>query len=165
MLEFARFAANCKMRHEFDDMIHVRFQHNDGQTYDTWVSGEEVLRRIKSMTAEERLQALRRLDLRRLNELREELPEKARRRLRDELRERLGDAVEGTIGDDLIGGSLADAIRRDSEDEDSEQTAKASWTSLLHDTAFRSIVLELAWIQLEGSIPEGNDRTEADDWL
>ncbi len=45
MPDLADFSANCKMRHDYGDMIQVRYQHSDGENYDTWVSGDEVLSR------------------------------------------------------------------------------------------------------------------------
>ncbi len=165
MSAFARFAANCRIRHDFDDMIQVRYQHTSGQHYDTWVSGEEVLRRIRSMTAEERLQAIRRIDLRRLRELKNQLPVEGKKRFKDELRDRLGDAVEDAIGDDIIGESLAEAVRGKPTGEDRQDSAKARWNALLHEQQFRAVVLELSWIQLEGSFPESADDEEPKDWL
>jgi len=41
------------MRHDFDDQIQVRYTHTDGESFDTWVSGEEVLGRINSVESEE----------------------------------------------------------------------------------------------------------------
>ena len=54
MTAFANFARRCRMRHDFADQFQVRYHHPNGEHYDTWVSGEEALSRLRSAGAEER---------------------------------------------------------------------------------------------------------------
>lgn len=81
------------MRHDFGDKIQVRYVHSNGETYDTWVSGEEALQRVQSQETEERLEKLSDLDREMLREARDSLPDKVRDRLEEEARERLSGAV------------------------------------------------------------------------
>lgn len=152
------------MRHDFADRIQVRYQHTDGETYDTWVSGEEVTQRLRSADAEERLRGLRRLKWDNLREVGEELPESGKRRLRDHLHDRLADEVEDFLGDSLLGESLADAVRGSRAGEESDPE-KNPWLAHLHDDRFRTQVLALAWINLRGSFPDEEDQIEFDDWV
>lgn len=164
MTTFTQFAARCKMRHDFADRIQVRYQHADGETYDTWVSGEEVIQRLHSADAEQRLRGMSRLNWDDLREVGEELPEAGKRGLRDHLHKRLADEVEDFLGDSLLGESLADAVhgRRAGEESDPEQQR---WQARLHDDNFRAQVLALAWINLRGSFPDDEEGTEFDDWV
>ncbi|MGH2538755.1 MAG: hypothetical protein ACRDHL_15305 [Candidatus Promineifilaceae bacterium] len=162
MTEFAAFIANCKLRYDFADRFQVRYQHANGEAYDTWVSGEETLARLRSEAAEERLRGLAKLDRAQLEAARERLPELAKERLEDELRRRLGDVVEDNIGGNVIGDSLADAVRGRSESQPAEAER---WRKLLQSETFRLQLLELAWIQLEGSIPDEAPPAEPGDWL
>lgn len=165
MTNFARFSKRCKMRHDFDDQIQVRYQHLDGQDYDTWVSGEEALQRLESLEAEEQLKSLSNLSRDDLQVVLRSLPEKirdiAQRRLRDEL----ADSLETGIGGNLIGDALAGAARGQGTGGETAAAEKERWLTLLHYGPFRKIVLELAWIQLEGSFPEVESGQERDDWL
>lgn len=164
MTTFTQFVARCKMRHDFGDRIQVRYQHTDGETYDTWVSGEEVARRLRSADAEQRLEGLSRLSWDDLREAGEELPEVGKDQLHQHLQERLGDKVEDFLGDSLLGESLADAVRgkgaRDEPDPEKER-----WQRRLHDGRFRAQVLALAWINLRGSFPDDENEAEFDDWV
>lgn len=150
------------MRFDFDDQIQVRYRHTDGENFDTWVSGEEVLSRLKSANKEKQLRALSRLDLEALRKFRDELPEHGKERAWKTLKDQTADSVEDNIGGNVIGDSLADAVRGDESEEfpDSQQ-----WQLLLDDKAFKSKVLDLAWIQLEGSLPEDDSPVEYDDWV
>lgn len=164
MTTFTQFAARCKMRHDFADRIQVRYRHTNGEDYDTWVSGEEVMQRMRSEAAEERLRRLTRLNWEELHSLGKELPEQGKRRLSDELRGRFADSVEDFLGDSVIGSSLADAARgRGSEGKADPE--REQWQARLQDRAFRVYILELAWINLRGSFPEEDDDTEFDDWV
>jgi hypothetical protein len=150
------------MRHDFDDQIQVRYTHTDGESFDTWVSGEEVLGRINSAKSEERLRALSSLDLAALRKLKEQLPEKGKQAAWETLKERMADSVEDTLGDSIISDSLADAVRG----YDDDQVPDANrWRILLRDSGFKALVLELAWIQLEGSLPDEDVDDNADDWV
>lgn len=160
-VRFEDFAPRCKIRHDFADQIQVRYYHPNGEHFDTWVSGEEVLSRLRSEAAEQRLEGLRRLDWQAIRQAGQELPEQARNTLYRRLRDYLGDQVDESLGSNRIGGSLADAVRGETNDADDEK----SWRAFLADAAFRAVVLELAWIDLEGSLPELPAEPEPDDWV
>jgi hypothetical protein len=164
MTTFETFSARCKLRLDSDDQFQVRYHHPDGQHFDTWVSGEEVLSRLHSTAAEDRLRALSQLDLDALKEAAEGLPQEARERARDSLRERLGDEVEDTLGRGPIAAGLSDAIRGRARPADPDADARAAWLALAQQPDFRAAIRELAWIQLAGSLPaEAPD--EPGDWL
>ncbi|MCI0393730.1 MAG: hypothetical protein L0332_07345 [Chloroflexi bacterium] len=164
MTTFELFCARCKLRHDFDDMIQVRYQHANGESYDAWVSGEEALGRLRSEAAEERLKGLSRLDWEQVRESGRQLPAEGKQKLRRGLKDRLAGRVEEAIGGNVVGDSLAEAIRGRDRDEASRAAEKARWQALLQEEAFREKVLELAWIQLEGSFPD-EPGGEPDDWV
>lgn len=165
MTTFAQFAARCKMRYDFSDQIQVRYLHTSGEAFDTWVSGEEVLSRLESQAAEERLGELSHLDWRTLRELGQSLPDRAKDWLLDDLNRRAADEVEEFAGDNLISDSLADAIRGQETEMSPQAARRRKWIDYLHDPQFRVKVLELAWIQLEGSWPDEQAPEEPDDWV
>ena len=162
MTSFKEFRRRCKMRFDFGDQIQVRYRHIDGEEYDTWVSGEEALKRLKSDDAADRLEDLGRTDWRKIQELRDRLLDDVRNALRSEFQDRLADGLEETLGGNPIGDNLADAVRG-KEDQEEEDRA-TQWAPLIREPAFREIVLELAWIQLEGSFPDIGSVDEPDDW-
>ena len=164
MTTFAQFAARCKMRHDFGDQIQVRYIHSDGEDYDTWVSGEEVMRRMRSEAAEERLRRLSRLNWEEIRDVGKQLPEQGKRRLSEHLRDRFADNVEDFLGDSVIGSSLAEAARGGGSDVNADPE-RQQWRARLQDAAFRAYVLELAWINLRGSFPPEEDGTDFDDWV
>lgn len=153
MTTFETFRQRCQIRLDFGDQFQVRYQHPDGQFFDTWVSGEEVLSRLRSAAAEERLRGVSRLDLEALRQAVEELPDRVREQARQSLRDRLSDEVEEALGDGPIGAGLADAVRGESRPADPDAEARASWLALAKQPAFKDGVLDLAWIQLAGSLP------------
>jgi hypothetical protein len=150
------------MRYDFDDQIQVRYEHTDCESFETWVSGEEVLTRLSSAEAEARLRKLRKLDLNALRYLKEEIPELGKERAWRTLKDQLADSVEDTLGGNIIGESLSDVVRGEVEDSDPDSQ---EWILLLRDRTFKAKVLELAWIQLEGSLPEDDSPEEHDDWV
>ena len=162
MTSFRQFQDRCKMRHDFDDQIQVRYIHPNGEQIDTWVSGEEALSRVRSSENEARLRALSQLDLDTLRKLKNELPEKGKKQLWESIMEQLADSVDDAIGDSIIGESLADAVRGYDDDEGPDIQR---WKLLLHDPDFKAMVLELAWIQLDGSLPEEDVSQKLDDWV
>ena len=164
MASFTIFRENSKMRHDFADQIQVRYRHVDGEEYDTWVSGDEVLQRLSSEASEEKLRRLSRLDLEELRKAKEQLPEQGKDEMEHSLISRLADEVEGFIGGNVIGDSLADAVRGDRVEKRDSDDRKSRWVTLLRNEIFRMKVLELAWIQLEGSFPESDFPEELDDW-
>lgn len=152
------------MRHDFGDQIQVRYRHTDGEDYDTWVSGEEVLGRIRSEAAEERLRGLVKLNWGQIQEIKDRLPDEAKEKTERWLLDILANGLEENLGSNLIGDSLADAVRGGKDKDASTDVAKERWINLLRDELFRAGVLELAWIQLEGSFPEDSPAEEPDDW-
>lgn len=168
MPTFKEFAAKAKMRPDFGDMIQVRYTHTDGDDYDTWVSGEEALQRLESETAEERLRDLSNLDWSEVKALKKHLPEKGKKSLKRKLVDRLADEVKGAVGGNVIGDSFSDAIRgEESAEDDPYEVEREKWRAFLQETTFRAKVLELAWIQLEGSFPDDDEDQvdEPDDWM
>lgn len=147
------------MRHDFADQFQVRYRHPNGESYDTWVSGEEALSRLRAAGAQERLRELGRLQPDDLRAAWDESRREAKRTLIDQLRDRLGDGVESVTGGNPLGDSLADNVRGRDEAEGEE------WAGYLHDEAFRAVALELAWINLRGSFPEPDVTDEPDDWV
>jgi hypothetical protein len=165
MTDFTTFSAGCKMRHDYDDMIQVRYHHSNGEDYDTWVSGDEVLSRLHSEMAEEKLRGLRDLDWKKILATREEWPEEAKDRAEESVLDILADNIQENIGGNIIGDSLSDAVRGRPSDPDSPDSTKARWLIFLQDEIFRAKVLKLAWIQLEGSFPDEQTAEEPDDWV
>lgn len=159
MSAYPDFARRCRMRHDFADQFQVRYHHPNGEPYDTWVSGEEVLSRLRAADAEERLRDLGQLQPDELGVAWEEGKRKARRSLADRLRDQLGDGVESMVGGNPLGESLADSVRGHSEAQGED------WAGYLRDKAFRAVALELAWINLRGSFPEPGAADELDDWV
>lgn len=153
------------MRHDFGDQIRVRYRHTNGEDYDTWVSGSEVLGRMESRAAEKRLRGLLKLNWQQIQEAKERVPDEAEEKAKNWLLDILADGLEDNLGGNLIGDSLADSIRGENDLDASTELAKARWTNLLYDERFRAGVLELAWIQLEGSFPEDSHAEEPDDWI
>jgi len=167
MPTFKEFATRTKIRPDFGDMIQVRYTHTNGDDYDTWVSGEEVWRRLKSETAEERLRAISKLDWDAIQATKESLPEEAKKKAKRTFIDRFADEVKGAIGGNVIGDSFADAIRgEESAEEEPDAAEREKWRTRLIDNHFRAKVLELAWIHLEGSLPDDSDQVEEpDDWM
>lgn len=165
MASFTFFCDNSKMRHDFDDQIQVRYHHVNGEDYDTWVSADEVLQRLRSEASEEKLRRISRLDWQELRKIEEELPEKGKEKLEESMRNRLADGVEDFIGGNLIGDSVAGAVRGEFQEDRDATDEKTYWFTLLKNETFRMKVLELAWIQLEGSFPDEDPAAEADDWI
>lgn len=153
------------MRYDFDDQFQVRYTHPNGDHFDTWVSGEEALRRLKSEESEERIRALRNLDLQELKRVARDIPQEGKTRTWRYLKNRLADSVEEAAGDNVISETLADAVRGEENDVDSQETTRNQWLALLDDLSFREKLLELAWIQLEGSFPPEASSEAPDGWV
>lgn len=165
MTSFVKFCEHTKLRHDFDDQIQVRYTHSGGQEYDTWVSGEEVIRRIQSEDAEAILEGLSNLDRSQIEKMRKLLPDIGRNTLKEYLANLLADKLAGFIGGNIIGDNLADAVRSRRDHQKGSQAAQELWKSLLRDKAFQLQVKTLAWIQLRGSFPGGDVSPQPDDWL
>lgn len=153
------------MRHDFDDQIQVRYRHHDGEFYDTWVSGEEVLGRMRTKAQEDRLKGIKNLSWHQIGKAGERLPDEVKERVEDWLLNNLADGLDENLGGNLLGDALAGAIRGEDRAGSSVEIAKERWSALLYDKKFRAGVLELAWIQLEGSFPEDSPVEEPDDWI
>jgi hypothetical protein len=167
MTTFKDFAAKAKIRPDFGDMIQVRYVHSDGDDYDTWISGEEVLQRLASETAEERLRSISKLECQSIKEAKDRLPEEVKKNLRRKLIDRFADEVKGAVGGNIICDSFADDITCEDATADPYEAERQKWRTQLQEDAFRGKVLELAWIQLEGSFPDDDhhQREEPDDWV
>ena len=165
MTPFEQFAARCKMRHDYSDMIQVRYHHPNGDDFDTWISGDEIIQRLHSESAEERLRRLSKLDLNSLRQTADEIPERASDFAENSITERISNDVENFLGDSVISESIADAIRGEDSPDGSAGSERHHWRTYLKDPNFRAKVVELAWIQLEGSFPEDESKEEPDDWL
>lgn len=165
MTTFQDFSHQVKVRHDFSDQIQVRYSHPNGEDYDTWVSGEEVLQRLNSEAAEKRLKGLSRLDWQEVKNAGQTIPEEAKRKLRDRFKDNLADRVSGMIGGNIIGDSLADNIRGRDANDDPRDLEKQKWQTYLQEAAFRAKIVELAWINLEGSLPDTPSKNDIDDWM
>lgn len=165
MTDFSEFVSRCKMRYDFSDQIQVRYQHANGDEYDTWVSGNEAIRRLGSEAAEKQIRGLGRLSWGELKDLAGGLPSQAKNQAREEGLDWLAGNVEEFLGSNVIGDTMADRIRGRKAAEDPDQIESQHWTTLLQDRAFRAKVLDLAWIQLEGSFPIDQSPEEPNDWI
>ena len=161
MMILKRFLQTAKMRHDFGDQIQVRYRHTDGEAYDTWVSGEEALKRLKTAEQEKKIKGF---PWRSILNMGQTLPEKGRAEAKRQLRERLGDTLDDVVGDNVIGESWADAVRGRARPSDPYDATKQTWQTHLQDPTFRAQLLELAWLNLSGSFPDDTP-TEADDWI
>jgi hypothetical protein len=165
MVTFTLFCESCRMRHDFDDQIQVRYQHGDGDEIDTWVSGTEAEKRLRSEVTEEELRGLSLLSVSDMKIVLDSLPNHARNLARKSLRDRLADHVEDSIGGNVIGDALSDSVRGESRDPGRVGSGEERWQALLKYDPFRRKVLELAWYQLEGSLPEVKSDHDPEDWL
>lgn len=164
MTTFAEFRTKCRMRHDFADQIQVRYSHKPDLYFDTWVSGEEVLQRLRSSKTEADLKKMRELDRDYLIKLKTQLTTEMQFRLEREIRDLAANQADGFIGGNIIGDSLVDTIRGNEKDDNSSISDRQRWGTILIDESFRQGVLELAWIQLEGSFPDDEEYQEQDDW-
>jgi hypothetical protein len=160
-----QFLAKAKARHHHSDQIQVRYEHPNGKKYDTFISGEEAMSRLNTK-AQDRL----------IKSFSTKNWEQAKRSLKGEMhkrkdvsgkkiKNRLGDFVQDKIGGNVIGDTLADNVRGVDSTKDPRETEKELWQNRLHDTAFKDMVLNLAWLDLEGSLPKEDDPADADDWV
>lgn len=164
MTTFVQFCAKSKMRHDFSDQIQVRYAHPGGENFDTWISGEEVMSRLKTMSREQLIHSFSRMNWKEAKiALQNELDAgktKARRGFKD----RLAEIVQDSIGGNIFGDTLADNVRGVDGNEDPRAQEKAIWQARLRDDSFRAVALELAWINLEGTFPD-EPQVEPDDWM
>lgn len=164
MPTLAQFANRLKMRHDYSDMIQVRYIHPDGETFDTWISGEEVLSRLKTASRE---QLIRSFSTMKLDEAKSGIKheiEAQKDKQKQNLKERLAGKIEEAVGGNIFGDTLADNIRGVDSTVDPNAKEKAMWQSRLEQRPFRAIAIELAWFNLKGSLPEESP-PEPDDWV
>lgn len=165
MPTFREFCLRAKMRHDFSDQIQVRYRHTNGEDYDTWVSGEEARQRLRSTSREQQLKGLSKLDWQMIRQARESLPQEGKRRATQYGRDHLGDAVEDFIGGNVIGDSLSDAVRGQTRPDDPDAAERQKWLAHMQEDAFYAQIMELAYIQLDGSFPDDARSPEPDDWV
>lgn len=164
-----QFHTRAKMRHDYSDMIQVRYIHPNGETFDTWVSGEEVMARLKTRDRERMIKSFSQKDLPQTRAaLKKELQkgiEAGKKKARRSIKERLSDVVSDQIGGNIFGDTLADNIRGVDSNIEPHDREKALWQVRLHDKTFRTLVLELAWINLDGTLPDERDEKKLGDWV
>jgi hypothetical protein len=93
------------------------------------------------------------------------LPESTKYAVRQSLTEKAAEQLEALIGGNLIGDAIAKAVRGRDAEPASGLSDEDRWRALIRFAPFRQIVLELAWIQLEGSFPDSGAEPPPDDWL
>jgi hypothetical protein len=164
MTTFIQFCAKAKLRHDFSDQIQVRYPHPTGEDFDTWISGEEVMSRLKTMSREQLIHSFCRMNWTEAKAALQRELDEGKQTARRSLKERLAGLVEDNIGGNIFGDTLADNIRGVDSNADPRAQEKARWQQRLHHDAFRAIALELAWINLEGTFPDESP-TEPDDWV
>ena len=166
MTTFEQFASRTKMRHDWGDQIQVRYKHTNGENYDTWISGEEIMARLKTASREKLIKSFARLNMadskKALNREIQKGRDKTKRRFRD----KLADTVSDNIGGNLLGDTLADKVRGVDSDIHPYDREKQMWQKRLNDPAFRIVALDMAWFNLEDSLPESDTPpAEPDDWV
>ena len=160
-----QFRTRAKMRHDYSDMIQVRYPHPNGENFDAWVSGEEVLARLNTKDRERLIKNFSQKNWQQAQDAIRQEVEKGKAQARRSLKERLAGIVHDQLGDNIFSDTLADNIRGVDSGEDPRDREKAMWQARLRDEAFRAIVLEMAWINLEGTMPDEKYDPEPDDWV
>ena len=164
MTTFIQFCAGAKLRHDFSDQIQVRYPHPTGEAFDTWISGEEVMSRLKTMSREQLIHSFSRMNWTEAKAALQRELDEGKQTARRSLQERLAGMVEDNIGGNIFGDTLADNIRGVDSNADPREQEKALWQQRMRNDAFRAISLELAWINLEGTFPNESS-AEPDDWV
>lgn len=164
MTTLAQFAQNSKMRHDYADMIQLRYTHIDGEAYDTWISGDEVMARLKTLSREQLIRSFSQMEWQTAKERLQQELENQKGKQKRKLIDRIADQVEGAVGGNIFGETLAAHIRSRDNTQSSQEQEKAFWQAKLREDAFRAIALELAWLNLEGSLPD-LPPPEPDDWV
>lgn len=164
MTTFIQFCAGAKLRHDFSDQIQVRYPHPTGENFDTWISGEEVLSRLKTMSREQLIHSFSRMNWTEAKAALQRELDEGQQKARRSLKERLAGMVEDNLGGNIFGDTLANNIRGVDSHADPREQEKALWQQRLRSDAFRAVALELAWINLEGTFP-AEPTAEPDDWL
>ena len=165
MTNFTQFCTGAKLRHGYADMIQVRYPHPTGENFETWVSGEEVMQRLDTQARERLIKSFSQKNWREAKDAGREEIEKGKEKLRGHLKDRLADVISDQIGSNLFGDTLADNVRGVDSNIDAYDREKAVWQNRLHNESFRAIALKLAWIHLDGTLPDENDEKSVDDWV
>ncbi len=165
MTNFNQFCAGAKMRHDYSDMIQIRYPHPNGENFDTWISGEEVMQRLDTQARERLIKSFSQKNWPEAKDALQQEVEKGKDKARRSLKDRLADTISDQIGGNILGDTLADNVRGVDSNVDAYDREKAIWQNRLRDESFRAIVLELAWIDLAGSFPDENDEKSLDDWV
>ncbi len=160
-----QFQQGAKLRHDYSDMIQVRYPHPSGEAFDTWVSGEEVMARLNTAARERLIKSFSTKNWQQAKDAVRDEVEQGKDKARRSLRDRLGDKVSDVLGDNIFGDTLADNVRGVDSNQDPRAKEKQLWQSRLHDDAFRAVALELAWINLRGTMPDEGPAPEPDDWV
>lgn len=165
MTNFNQFLTKAKTRHDYSDMIQVRYYHPNGDEFDTWVSGEEVMQRLDTKARERVVKSFSQKNWQEAKEaLRVEF-EKGKQKAQHNLKNRLADIVSDQIGGNIFSDTLAANIRGHDSNIDPYERERAEWQTRLLDAEFRALVLQLAWITLEGTMPDEEGDEEAVDWV
>ncbi|MCA9958285.1 MAG: hypothetical protein KC443_04590 [Anaerolineales bacterium] len=160
-----QFNSGAKLRHDFSDQLQVRYPHPTGENFDTWVSGEEVMARLNTAVRERLIKSFSNKNWNQAKEaLRDEM-DKGKQSAKRKLKNRLAGKVTDVMGDNIFGSTLADNIRGTDSLDDPHEQEKQLWQHRLQDPDFRAIVLDLAWINLRGTMPEEGPAADPDDWV
>lgn len=164
MTTLPQFATNTKMRHGYSDMIQVRYTHNDGEAFDTWISGEEVLARLKTMSREQLIRSFSQLNWGEAKTAVQKELDQQKQQGKQRLKDRLANKLQDSIGGNLFGDTLADKIRGVDSTVDESERERQKWRHMIGERPFRAIAIELAWINLKDSLPNLRDNAH-DDWI
>jgi len=159
-----QFLTKAKARHHHKDMIQIRYPHPNKKKYDTFVSGEEAISRLDTQ-AQDRL--IKSFSTKNWDQAKHSIKgeyQKGKEVSGKKFKNRLGDFVQDKVGGNVFGDTLADNVRGVDSTKDPREAEKELWQSRLHDSEFKEMVIQLAWIDLEGSLPQ-EDETETDDWV
>jgi len=159
-----QFLTKAKARHHHKDMIQVRYPHPNKKKYDTFVSGEEAISRLDTQ-AQDRL--IKSFSTKNWDQAKHSIKgeyKKGKEASGKKFKNRLGDFVQDKVGGNVFGDTLADNVRGVDSTKDPREAEKEQWQRRLHDSEFKEMVIQLAWIDLEGSLPQ-EDETETDDWV
>ena len=164
MTTIVQYAAGVKMRHDFSDQIQVRYRHPDGEDYDTWVSGEEALARLKTLSREQLIRSFRRLNWEQAIEAIEREVDKGKEQAKGRFLNRLTQGVTDTLGDHIFSQTINDKLRGSRSEEDPREREKRLWQQRLEDERFRAMVIEIAWRNIGDSLPP-ETAVAPDDWI
>ncbi len=160
-----QFLAKAKARHHHKEMLQVRYPHPNGKNYDTFVSGEEAMSRLNTQAKDRLIKSFSTKNWEQAKSSLKKEWRKGQESSSKKLKNRLGDFVQDKVGDNVFGDTLADNVRGVDSTKDPREVEKEMWQNRLHDTEFKEMILNLAWLDLEGSLPKEDDPDDADDWV